>query len=296
MTTYAISTTCPVVSTINTAPSITAAASSYNIPASTPFYLTATATDNGSGLTYTWEQMDAGTSGVPPVSTATSGPNFRSYLPSANPTREHLGETTAGKGNSTTNWSCASALSGNDVLYQIDVPTGTTSIYVALNNVSATVRLIWLGTNCSTTCVDTHTSSEGACQYTFATPSAGTYYLVVDHANASDVTYDIAFGGALAANNTTDTRGSWWFDVDCTSPSFKRNFNVTWGGTDMTFPLTLSPLNVQNTLCTEVFFKNPTGQEGLRKAVFTFDADLSGLTLATPTIPGFYNTGTCTAQ
>lgn len=208
------------------------------------------------------------------------------------PREEYLAETTAGKGNSTTNWSCASALSGNDVLYQIDVPTGTTSIYVALDNVSATVRLIWLGTSCSTTCVDTHTSSEGACQYTFATPSAGTYYLVVDHANASDVTYDIAFGGVLAANNTTDTRGSWWFDVDCTSPSFKRNFNVTWGGTDMTFPLTLSPLNVQNTLCTEVFFKNPTGQEGLRQAVFTFDADLSGLTLATPTIPGFYNAGT----
>jgi len=60
----------------------------YTIPISTPFALTATASDlDGDILTYCWEQMDNENSPQPPLSTNINGPNFRSFLPSTNGTR-----------------------------------------------------------------------------------------------------------------------------------------------------------------------------------------------------------------
>ena len=58
------------------------------IPAGTPFALTAFANDSdGDVLTYCWEQMNNQVSVQPPVETASVGPNFRSFLPSTEPTR-----------------------------------------------------------------------------------------------------------------------------------------------------------------------------------------------------------------
>jgi hypothetical protein len=73
----------------NTAPAVTVPATSYTIPASTPFMLTATGTDaDNNTLYYSWEEMDAGvTTGSAPSATATSGPNFRSYPPTTSSTR-----------------------------------------------------------------------------------------------------------------------------------------------------------------------------------------------------------------
>ena len=83
------------------APVVTAGAN-YTIPLSTPFALTGSATDSGGGaLTYCWEQYDEaigvgnlcgdgavlGDSDCVPVSTKISGPVFRSYDPTASPTR-----------------------------------------------------------------------------------------------------------------------------------------------------------------------------------------------------------------
>jgi hypothetical protein len=65
----------------NTAPTVSVPATSYTIPVSTPFMLSATGADaNSNTLYYSWEQMDAGvTTTAPPSNAATSGPNFRSY-------------------------------------------------------------------------------------------------------------------------------------------------------------------------------------------------------------------------
>lgn len=61
----------------------------YTIPKSTPFKLTGVATDaNGTNaLTYNWEQIDNQVATMPPLSTNTVGPTFRSFPSLTSPTR-----------------------------------------------------------------------------------------------------------------------------------------------------------------------------------------------------------------
>lgn len=87
--TVGTSSSCPqTVGTVNQPPSVDAGGN-FTIPRSTPFVLTASATDpNGSdALTYCWEQMNNQVSTQPPVSTNSGGPNFRSLLPTNSPQR-----------------------------------------------------------------------------------------------------------------------------------------------------------------------------------------------------------------
>lgn len=72
----------------NSAPVVNAGLD-YTIPNGTAFILKGSATDTttGSALTYCWEQTDIEASTQPPVQSATSGPNFRSYLPTTSPNR-----------------------------------------------------------------------------------------------------------------------------------------------------------------------------------------------------------------
>ncbi|MCS6935033.1 MAG: M12 family metallo-peptidase [Chitinophagales bacterium] len=81
---------CAVKSSLNnSAPTITNNGGSHTIPISTPFMLTATASDPDAAnvLTYCWEQYDNQSSTQPPQPTNTGGPNFRSYPPDTSPTR-----------------------------------------------------------------------------------------------------------------------------------------------------------------------------------------------------------------
>ncbi|WCL81397.1 zinc-dependent metalloprotease family protein [Saprospira sp. CCB-QB6] len=80
---------CPTTTALaNNAPTVSAPAANISIPASTPFLLTATASDpDGNTLTYSWEQMENTTATMPPVASSTAGPNFRSFDPVTDPTR-----------------------------------------------------------------------------------------------------------------------------------------------------------------------------------------------------------------
>jgi gliding motility-associated-like protein len=81
--------TCPVKTPLaNASPTVSVSSTTYNVPANTPFSLTAIASDpNANTLTYCWEQMNNNVATMPPVATATVGPNFRSFDPSTSPTR-----------------------------------------------------------------------------------------------------------------------------------------------------------------------------------------------------------------
>ena len=60
----------------------------FTIPFGTPFALTGSATDaDNDALTYCWEQYNAGTTFANPSPTITTAPNFRSFNPTASPTR-----------------------------------------------------------------------------------------------------------------------------------------------------------------------------------------------------------------
>lgn len=77
---------------INNPPVIAAMNTTYTIPKSTAFVLTASATDpDGDPLTYCWEQMNPSklVNGVNQtnIGTTTSGANFRSWAPTSSPTR-----------------------------------------------------------------------------------------------------------------------------------------------------------------------------------------------------------------
>ncbi|RRJ92421.1 T9SS C-terminal target domain-containing protein [Paenimyroides tangerinum] len=81
---------CPtIISTANPSPTITSTSGNKTIPNGTPFILTTNATDtnNPNSLTYTWEQMNNNISEQPPLANATTGPNFRSVIPTSNPSR-----------------------------------------------------------------------------------------------------------------------------------------------------------------------------------------------------------------
>lgn len=83
-------TSATIVATGNTAPAVSVVGgTAFNIPARTPFRLTASASDiNGDTLTYSWEQRNgAGGISGSPSATNTTGPTFRVNLPSTNPQR-----------------------------------------------------------------------------------------------------------------------------------------------------------------------------------------------------------------
>ena len=83
----------------NNPPVIMGTNGNVNVPANTPFALTATVVDpEGDPLTYNWEQMDNAVSTQPPVGTSTDGPNFRSISSLISPTRyfPNLADLSAG--------------------------------------------------------------------------------------------------------------------------------------------------------------------------------------------------------
>ncbi|MDX2134435.1 MAG: M12 family metallo-peptidase [Saprospiraceae bacterium] len=80
--------TCPSKISTGNNPPVVNAGFNYIIPRSTPFALTAVASDpDGDALTYCWEQMDAQFATQPPQTTNTSGPTFRTFNPVSSPTR-----------------------------------------------------------------------------------------------------------------------------------------------------------------------------------------------------------------
>ncbi len=88
---FIVTTPCAVVSaTANTPPAVSGPASGRVLPYGTPFKMTATAADaDGDALTYSWEELDLGTAGSPTATQTANNnvPLFRSFVPSASPTR-----------------------------------------------------------------------------------------------------------------------------------------------------------------------------------------------------------------
>jgi hypothetical protein len=104
---YVSTTTCGLETTTgNTAPTANAGAD-FTIPKSTPFVLKGIASDadSGNALTYTWEQLDNEIGAImPPASTNTGGPLFRSLAPSSSINRYMPELSTVLAGNTSSTW------------------------------------------------------------------------------------------------------------------------------------------------------------------------------------------------
>ena len=89
----------------NTAPTANAGAD-FTIPKSTPFKLTGTATDvdGTNSLTYNWEQIDSEIGTMPPLSTNSQGPVFRSLPSKSVPVRYFPDLAIIVSGNTSSTW------------------------------------------------------------------------------------------------------------------------------------------------------------------------------------------------
>lgn len=110
-----IAKTCDIETPVNNNPPVITAMADVTIPKSTAFVLTAQATDaEGDPLTYTWEQVDnASTSTtIANLGTLTNGPTFRSWTPTASPTRyfPKLSTVLAGNLKNNADWEAVSTV------------------------------------------------------------------------------------------------------------------------------------------------------------------------------------------
>jgi len=104
--------TCAAISPTGNNVPVVNALSNNTLPISTPFVLTANATDiDGDNLTYTWEQLDTEITAIPLLSSAIGGPAFRSIGPSASPKRYFPSQTTVIGGNLSNTWEVLPAVS-----------------------------------------------------------------------------------------------------------------------------------------------------------------------------------------
>lgn len=107
--------TCDVETAVANTPPVITAMPDITIPKGTAFVLSAQATDaEGDPLTYTWEQVDNATSTttIANLGTLTNGPSFRSWTPTASPTRyfPKLSTVLAGNLKNNADWEAVSTV------------------------------------------------------------------------------------------------------------------------------------------------------------------------------------------
>lgn len=162
----------PVAGYNNAPPNISAPSNNttYNIPISTPFALTMTATDpNGNGIIYGWDQMNNNTATMPPAATNTVGPTFRFLEPTSNPTRYFpnlsaiLAGNLVGAPYGGSNWevvpSVARTMNFRGVARDVTPMSAScnSEVDVIVNTISGTTAFKVTGLDVSTTWLETET-------------------------------------------------------------------------------------------------------------------------------------------
>ncbi|MCS6824529.1 MAG: T9SS type A sorting domain-containing protein [Cytophagaceae bacterium] len=219
------------------------------------------------------------------------------------PETAFVGETTAGYTNDVTGWrSCAGCTPqnspGNDVVYKLNVPTGTQHILVTIKNASASLRLYGTGNICNGYYTSLYTAHAAPATNNFniyVGYFTGPLYFWIDHSNTTDVTYDITFGAITKINSVTFVKGTLQTMAGCITGSFKPDLHITYNGMNMPFPLVYPSLGTPGVVCSRTMMRNLTGSEGVKQFRFTFDSDITNPSPAVATMPGFYNAGTWVA-
>ncbi|MFQ5446457.1 MAG: reprolysin-like metallopeptidase, partial [Saprospiraceae bacterium] len=165
----------------NNAPTVTLPGAFYSVPVSTPLILTATGSDpDGNTLTYCWEQMDNQVATMPPQSTNTGGPAFRSLNPVESPTR-YLPNINAIINGTTPTWEVLPSVSRT-------------------MNFRCTVRDNFPGAGCTDEAGVTLSFTASAGPFVVTAPNAGG--IVWNVGELQTVTWDVANTGGAPVNAT----------------------------------------------------------------------------------------------
>jgi hypothetical protein len=218
------------------------------------------------------------------------------------------GQSTAGMGNDINGWRYSSSLSttalnGEDILYELTLPSGITDLIISMTSVNKYCN-VYTSTSCainSTTLYPAYYMSMGNNNnISLALPSSGnTLYLYIDHSGSSALTFDIAFGAVTKGTfiNIPDKRGTLEFvKNNCVNPSFLSPLDLYKDGVKLTAPGSFGPNNQSHEFCFKLFIQNLTGIEGVKSVKFTFrSAGFTGVSVPVTSQYGKYSSGTWNA-
>jgi gliding motility-associated-like protein len=207
-----------------------------------------------------------------------------------------INQTTLGEGNKGNLFSCSPITTpGEDVYYQVDVPSGNYILQIEMSNVSdvndGEVSVFWLGTTCPLggSCIyndsfniATQTFANGSNKLTYSAPGPGTYYFVVDSPTDHIDQYSISFN-CLSSGIEFDESGCDVNDVDLNGVVTLVNSTTS-----------LDVIPCQNVIvCNELFIANPNDFEwmdSVRLNLGSCYTNVSGFTPDNPPINnGFYD-------
>ena len=267
ITNYIKTTTCQTNTATGNAIPTAGAGLDYTVPKGTPFMLTGTGTDaNGDPLTFCWEQMNVGTSATTlPSVTATSGPAFKSFLPSTNPVRYFPQLSTIKTGATSWKWEAVPnvartlnfrltvrdnragmpANNSDDMIVTVNATAGPFSVTAPNTAVS------WVGGSSQTvTWAVAGTTANGVnaanVDILLSTDGGNTYPTTILAATPNDGTQAITVPNIAGTQNRIMVKGSnhIFFDISNT------NFTITGGGPDTQAPTAPTSLAASGTTST----------------------------------------------
>lgn len=237
-----------------------------------------------------------------------------------------LAESSNNGFNETRNYSVGGfgqSLSGKKYVYKITIPTGATKLHFRVKDLTANdggfqyAGFVLLGNNCNPTGTTSVALSNLIPNFTsvFSILTAGyissaskdftldvtglssPLYMIFDNSDSGTFNWDISFGatGTETINNTTNTMGNLEYDLSCNSTSTVNGNNVTWNGIKQTIPYSLTS-GVAGQMCVTTYLQNTTGNAGPKRIVFHTGGNFSNISIPTPLIPGFYNSGSWQGQ
>ncbi len=251
----------------NSAPTANAG-QDYTIPASTPFVLKGNGSDvnSGNSLTYCWEQMDTQPATMPPSSSSTGGPAFRSLNPQSSPDRYMPALSTVKTGQTASTWEVVPSVS-RTMNFRLTVRdnapggAGTASDNTRITVAGAAGPFVvnTPNTNVSWAAGSTQTVTWNVAGTTgngvnaanvdilLSTDGGNTYPITVVSAVTNDGSQNITVPNAVGTQNRIMVRGSGHIFYDISN----RNFEITPGtGGDAqapTVPASLVASNITQT-------------------------------------------------
>ena len=220
---------CAAQSDTNNAAPIADAGVNFTIPASTPFILNGSGTDAdaGNALTYCWEQIDATPATMPPASTSTVGPAFRSIQPKVSPDRYMPDFSTVLAGSTESTWEVVPSVSRNmNFLLTVrdnasgGASTSSDEMAITVDDAagpfvvtSQTATITWDAGTTQTITWDVANTDSGSVNTPnvdiFVTPDNGVTFIQVASGVANNGSYGITVpSGAVTSNARVMVRGA----------------------------------------------------------------------------------------